>query len=61
MSAENERKHYAFKMWYYRRLLKIPWIDFISSAKVLARVGEENKMLVEDIKHCKLKYIAHKI
>ena len=61
MNADNERKLNAFKMMCCRRLLKIPWTDFVSNARVLARVGEENNVLVEDIEHHKPKYIAHKI
>ena len=61
MSAECEKKVSAFEMWCYRRLLRISWKDFVTNKEVLARIGEERKVVVEDIKNRKLKYLAHKI
>ena len=61
MSAECEKKISAFEMWCYRRLLQISWKDFITNKEVLARIGEGRKVVVEDIKNRKLKYLAHKI
>ena len=50
MSVNNERNLRAFKMDCYRRLLKIPWTDFVSNATVVTRVQEENEELMKDIK-----------
>ncbi|XKL65859.1 hypothetical protein PGB90_009279 [Kerria lacca] len=61
MGADSEKKLNAFEMWCFRRMLKIPWTDFVSNNTVLARVKKENKTIVEDIKHRKLKYLTHKI
>ena len=39
----------------YKILLKIPWTDFVSKARLLVRVGEQSKKLVEDVKNHKMK------
>ena len=41
--------------------MRIQRTDFVSNARILAQVGEENEVLVEDVKLHKLKYIARKI
>ena len=48
----NERKLEAFKMWIYRRVLKIPWTAGISNDEVVRRMNI-NRQLILMIKNGK--------
>lgn len=62
MSAKCEKKKIStFKIWCYRRLLKISWRDYVTKQIVSARIGEERKVLLEDIKNGETKYLERKI
>lgn len=61
MNAEIEKRLNAFEMWTYRRLLKIPWTDFVSNKNVLHRCKVDKLTIVQDIKEKKGKYIGHKL
>ena len=43
MNVESEKKLNAFEMWCYRRLLKIPWTDFVTNATVLEKEKRRKK------------------
>ena len=52
------KKLEAFEMWLYRRILKVKWIDKISSVKILQWMNKE-KEIVHTIKTSKLRYLGH--
>ena len=41
-----EKKIDAFQMWIYRRLLKIYWVDHVTTDEVLRRVYKKRKLLL---------------
>ena len=45
ISAEMKKKLHAMEMWFYRRMLKVSWTEFVSNEKVLAKVREERQIL----------------
>jgi Reverse transcriptase (RNA-dependent DNA polymerase) len=54
------KKLEAFEMWTYRRLLKIPWTDYVTNIDVLKRV-KKSKEVLNTIKKKKLEYFGHVI
>ena len=58
-TTKNDRKHVdVFKMWCYRRLLRVPWKDKRTNVWVLSKVGCE-LMLRKTIDSRKLCYFGH--
>ena len=53
-----EKNLEAFEMWCYRRMLKIPWTDFVRNAEVLDRMGKKVELLY-DVKRRQLEYFGH--
>jgi len=49
----------AFEQWYYRRLLKIKWIDKVSNEETLCRINEKESHLYRSIQKQKLDYAGH--
>ena len=49
---------YAFEIWIYRRMLKIPWTDNITNEVVLKRIGN-CKEIVQQRKTRTLQYLGH--
>jgi len=41
IEEENRRRLESFKMWCYRRMLRISWVDRITNEEVLERISEE--------------------
>ena len=48
----------AFEMQCYRKVLRIPHVDHVTSTEVLGRMGQE-RMLLKRVKSRKLKYFGH--
>jgi len=48
----------AFKMWCFRRIINIFWVDKVTNAEVLRRIGKELEMM-KTIKCRKLQYFGH--
>lgn len=46
-------------MWFYRRLLRIPWTKRVSNKEVL-RIKETKRMLILRIKKRKLKFLGQR-
>lgn len=62
--ADCEKRAGSFEMWCDRRILKIPWTDFINNTTVVLRMEKMEKkstILVDNIRKRKMKYLAHKI
>ena len=57
--ADNERLE-SFKMWVWRRMLKVSWVDKVSNAEVLQKV-QENKSILNTVglQHCKFRRTGH--
>ena len=47
-------------MWFYRRMLRIPYTDHITNEEVLRRVGQDRELL-ESIRVRQLKFLGHAI
>ena len=58
LSGAITKKLEAVEMWFWRRLLKIPWTDRKTNAEVLNIVGEE-KCLVKEVRKRQLKFFGH--
>ena len=58
MTAAEKSRVEAFKMWCYRRMMKIKWIDRVSNEKVLRRV-EEKRSLLKTLKRRRDILIGH--
>ena len=43
---KGERRLGAFKMWFYRKLLKISWVDLVTNKEVLNLVKEKRSSYV---------------
>jgi hypothetical protein len=54
-TAQTIKRIEACEMWFYRRMLKIPWIKKVTNAEVLKRAGTERTIL-ETIKKRKINY-----
>lgn len=61
MNAEYEKKISAFETWCCRRLPRSSWKDYVNNETVLARIGEDQKIITDDIKNRKMKCLVHKI
>lgn len=48
----------AFELWIYRRMMKIPWTDYVSNLQVLHRMNKERELL-DTIKRRKTAYLGH--
>ena len=50
MTAAEKSIVKAFEIWYYRRMMRIKWIDRVSNEEVLRRVGEKRSLMKTLIK-----------
>ena len=48
------------EMWYYRKILKIPWINGVSNEKVLV-LADEERTLMKSIRQRQLRFFGHTI
>ena len=48
----------TFKIWCWRRLLKISWIERISNKEVLRRLGHDRELLVK-IRARQIRFVGH--
>jgi len=58
ISAEMKNRLASMEMWCYRRMLKIPWTEFVSNETVLGKVKEERQILTT-ITQRQLKFFGH--
>ena len=54
----DERRLKAFKMWLYRRMLRISWVERVTNVEVLRCMKKEREALLT-IKKRKLLYMGH--
>ena len=59
-SSETQRNIAAAEMWFYRRMLRISYMDRVNNEEVLRRVGMERELL-HIIKQRQLKFLGHVI
>ena len=45
MTVAEKARIEAFETWYYRRMMKIKWIDRVSNEEVLRKVGEKRSLM----------------
>lgn len=60
LGNSEEKKLLAFKAWYYRKLLKISWIDHITNLEVFRIIGVGRSFL-KAMKIRRAKSIRHKL
>ena len=53
-----KRKLEATEMWFYRRMLRISWVDRISNEEVLRRMNT-SRMLLASIRKRQLNFLGH--
>ena len=53
-----ERRLEAVEMWFYRRMMRIPWTARVTNVEVLRRGGVE-RCLVQKIRRRQLKFLGH--
>ncbi|KMQ95932.1 endonuclease-reverse transcriptase [Lasius niger] len=58
LTQASEKEIDAFEMWIYRRLMRISWVNHMTNAEVLQRIGQEKEIL-NTIKQRKLEYFGH--
>ena len=59
-SSETQRNIAAAEMWFYRRMLRISYMDRVNNEEVLRRVGMERELL-HIIEQRQLKFLGHVI
>jgi len=60
LSKEDTRSLEAFEMWIWRRRLKIPWTQHVSSEQILGMV-HESRFLLETLRKRQKRWIGHVI
>ena len=58
ISGEMERRIEAAEMWFYRRMLRISWIDRVTNEEVLRRIGAKRSLL-HKIRKRQLEFLGH--
>ena len=53
-----EARLQAAKMWFYRRMLKVSWVEKVSNAEVLRRAGVQQDLVLKII-HRQISFIRH--
>jgi hypothetical protein len=59
--GEAEKRIVAFEMWYYRRMLKIPWVDRVTNEEVLWNIEEEKPGLRNIMRKRRDVWVGHLI
>ena len=60
LNAETRRNIQAAEMWYYRRILRVSYVDRVTNTEVLRRVGMKRELL-NIIQARQLKFLGHYI
>ena len=60
LSEKTTRNIEAAELWYYRRILRIPWTAHETNQSVLERVGQE-KQLLNIIRKRQISFLGHAI
>ena len=58
ISENMKKKIEATKLWFFRRMLKIPWTSYINNEEVLKRSGSQRKLLCI-IRQRQLEFFGH--
>ena len=58
LNAETRKNIEAAKMWFYRRMLKISWVERVTNDEVLNRVQKERQPL-QRIEHGQNKFLGY--
>ena len=53
-----EARLQAAEMWFYRRMLKVSWVEKVSNAEVLRRAGVQQDLVLKVI-HRQISFIGH--
>ena len=53
-----EKRIEALEMWFYRRIMRISWVDHVSNERVLQRAGARREMLTS-IRKRQLRFLGH--
>ena len=59
ISKADEKRINEFKMKYYRRALRIPWVERVTNKEVLERIPFNKCQLLNIVKKSKLSYFGH--
>ena len=58
ISAQMESKLQATELWFYRRMMKISWVDHVTNEEVLRRAGTERKIM-KTIRKRQIEFLGH--
>ena len=58
VTKEMQKKLQATEIWFYRRMLKVSWKDFVKNEQILERVGASYQLLNE-IRQRQLNFLGH--
>ncbi len=58
ISAHMRSKLEAAEMWFYRRMLRIPWTAHVTNEEVLRKIGTERKLL-PTVRKRQLEFLGH--
>ena len=53
-----QKRLQSAEMWFYRRMLRVSWIDHISNSEVLSMAGRERK-LIQAVRRRQLQFLGH--
>lgn len=48
LSESIEKNLEAFEMWFYRKIVRIPWVDIVANETVLERMRKKKRSGVRD-------------
>jgi len=54
-----EQKLEAFEIWTYRRILRIPWTEYVTNVEVLRRTEKGVMGILHELKKRKMQYLGH--
>ena len=58
ISAQMESKLQATELWFYRRMMKISWVNHVTNEEVLRRAGTERKIM-KAIRKRQIEFLGH--
>ena len=58
ISAQMESKFQATEIWFYRRMMKISWLDYVTNEEVSRRTGTERKIM-KTIRKRQIEFLGH--
>ena len=58
INVKKERRLEAMEMWYWRRVLKIPWTAHVTNEEVLRRIGTSRELL-RNVRGRHVEFLGH--